>query len=531
MPSSQRWTGCVCKGLKNPLRSAGRPNAWETIELEYRVDLPVDQYVPPPPVAAELAPAPLKLVPGYDATVLPLPADEMPTGLAWRPDGTLVLSSLKGRVLLARDTNGDRLEDKFIPFSDDLAAPYGVACDGDAVDVINKYGLLRLSGRGQPNHDGQATEIAHVLASGWGYTADYHDWAVGLPRDREGNYYVALPCQQDDRSQAAAYLRGMTLKLKPREATSGEPRLFTIEPIAAGLRFPMGLALNRLGDLFCSDNQGNYTPFNELNHLVAGKRYGFINKLEVKPGFSPPFQPAAVDIPHPWARSINGICFLDTPDAVRMKTGSDLFGPFEGQVLACEYTTLQLLRMSLEKIGDTYQGAVYPLSREPNAGEATFEGPICCAIAPDGDVYVGNLRDSLLGLAWAVQHRLRSSACGPRACRCGLAEGASPIATDLRYTSLSRSWPTKHARRRTTTWYRSVASRRRLTAARTSMSSRPRFERSKILPIAGRCDWQLDALARPGFVYEFPVARLPQLAPGQAVVPGRSVLHAPAGTD
>ena len=42
----------------------------------------------------------LAIVPGYDAFCLPLPRDEMPTGLAWRPDGTLVISSLKGRVCL-----------------------------------------------------------------------------------------------------------------------------------------------------------------------------------------------------------------------------------------------------------------------------------------------------------------------------------------------------------------------------------------------------------------------------------------------
>jgi hypothetical protein len=149
--------------------------------------------------------------------------------------------------------------------------------------------------------------------------------------------------------------------------------------------------------LFATDNQGNYTPFNELNHLVAGTRYGFINKLEVKPDFSPPFQPAAIELPHPWVRSTNGICFLDTPPAVRTKLGRPLFGPFEGHILGCEYTNRGLVRMSLEKVGGAYQGAVYPLSRPPADDEPTFEGPIVCAVAPDGDVYVGNLLDSAWG--------------------------------------------------------------------------------------------------------------------------------------
>ena len=185
-------------------------------------------------------------MPGFEATRLPLPTEEMPTGLAWRKDGTLVISSLKGRVCLVRDTDGDGLEDTVKPFSDDLAAPYGVNCTGDAIDVINKYALLRLH---DDDHDGRA-ERTEVLADGWGYTDDYHDWAVGLPRDRAGNYYVALPCQQDDRSEAAAYLRGQTIKLVPERPTDKSSR-YRIEPLTGGHRFPMGLALER-GARTCS---------------------------------------------------------------------------------------------------------------------------------------------------------------------------------------------------------------------------------------------------------------------------------------
>ncbi|HEY5311214.1 MAG TPA: hypothetical protein VIK18_01800, partial [Pirellulales bacterium] len=363
------------------------------LAAQYSSTLPADQFpVDPVPFPPE-TPAKLKVVPGYEAIRLPLARDEMPTGLAWRPDGTLVISSLKGRVCLLRDTDGDGLEDEIKPYSDDLAAPYGVNCTGNDIDVINKYGLLRLH---DSDGDGHA-ENTEVLADGWGYSADYHDWAVGLPRDAHGNYYVALPCQQDERSEAAARLRGWALKLVPQQPTEDNPRSYSVEPFAGGLRFPMGLALNRAGDLFSTDNQGNYTPFNELNHLVAGTRYGFINKLEVKPGFSPPFRPAAIEIPHPWTRSINGICFLYTPEAVQKKLGRPLFGPFEGQLVGCEYNNRALVRMSLERIGDTYQGAVYPLSRPPAEGEETFEGPVVCAVAPDGDLYIGNLRDSAWG--------------------------------------------------------------------------------------------------------------------------------------
>ena len=70
---------------------------------------------------------------------------------------------------------------------------------------LAKFALLRLS----PSSTGSPIWDTHVLADGWGYTADYHDWAVGLERDEEGNYFIALPCQQDPRSEVAANGAGM----------------------------------------------------------------------------------------------------------------------------------------------------------------------------------------------------------------------------------------------------------------------------------------------------------------------------------
>lgn len=361
-----------------------------TAEVFFVSDVPADRFLAPPVEIASAPIVPLDTVPGFDAVQLPLPREVMPTALAWREDGTLIVASLKGRVWLAHDSDGDGLEDRLTLYSDDLAAPYGVAAHGDAIDVINKYALLRLI---DADGDGRA-ERTEVLCSGWGHTDDYHDWAIGLPRDEDGNYYVTLPCQQDNRAPAAAALRGTAIKLIPREPTRDNPQRYRIEEICAGLRFPNGVALSRSGDLFATDNQGNYKPFNELNHLLPGERYGFINKLEAKPGFRPPRREPAVNIPHPWTRSVNGIAFLDTPPAVRRRLGRDVFGPFEGHVIGCEYNERMLVRISLEPADDSFQGAVYPFSLPVPDDAPTFEGPLVCQVAPDGGIYVGSIHDS-----------------------------------------------------------------------------------------------------------------------------------------
>lgn len=382
-------TRIVADKAATVIEPVGKLDTSFKVELTYLSDAKVDQFPPLARPDRRVTQQTLNVVPGFEATRLPVTDEVMPTGLAWRPDGTLVVCSLEGRVWLGRDTNADGIEDQLQPFSDELAAPYGVAAhDAHSIDVINKYALLRLT---DADGDGHA-ERTELLASGWGHTRDYHDWAVGLPRDATGNYYVSFPCQQDERTDTGAVLRGSVVRLARREPSSDDPRRFQIEPLAAGLRFPQGIARSAGGELFVTDNQGNYTPFNELNHVVSGARYGFINRLENKPGFDPPFRTAAVEIPHPWTRSVNGICFLEPPAGAAADAAP--FGPFTGHLIGCEYDTRRLVRMSLETVAGEFQGAVYPFSSEPAAGEETFEGPLVCQVAPDGDVYIGSIRDS-----------------------------------------------------------------------------------------------------------------------------------------
>ncbi|MEW4453168.1 c-type cytochrome [Bremerella sp. JC817] len=332
----------------------------------------------------------LDIIPGWSATRLPITTEMMSIAMDWQPDGSLMAASLKGRIWKLTDTDGDGLEDTYRQFGDEYAAPYGLKAHGKYVDIVNKYALLRLW---DEDGDGIVEKVTN-LSNGWGHTDDYHDWVVGLPQDADGNYYAAIPCQQDGRSKEAARLRGTVVKLTP---TSDDPhkQTYRIEELTAGHRFPMGIARNHQGELFVTDNQGNWNPFNELNHVVPGLRYGFINAVDRKPGFAPPETPPSIAIPHPWTRSVNGICFLETPADVREKLGYDLFGPWEGDLVGCEYDTRRLVRMSLEKVGDTIQGAAYPLTVDPPQDvEKGLLGPISCAVAPDGDLYVSNLRDA-----------------------------------------------------------------------------------------------------------------------------------------
>jgi mono/diheme cytochrome c family protein len=396
-----------------------------TVELHYSTEVPVDNYLQPDPPEILTEEAFIEASPGLSAFRLRLPIHVLPTAFTWRPDGRLLACTLAGQVYLIDDQGVQFGKPTYRVCVDGLSAPYGIVAgeetgedDAASMDVATKQGVLRLAYGREPK-----ISIASVVASGWGCTPDYHDWAIGLVPTVNGEYYLGLPCQQDERTPSGAKLRGSVFKLNPKPKNFDDRQRFTIEPLSTGHRFPMGLAVNKDGDLFVTDNQGNYNPFNELNHVRKGAFFGFVNAIDKKNKDykPPPLSEPAINIPHPWTRSVNGICFLYTPEKLKKETGKEAFGPLEGQLVGCEYDTRRLIRMSLQKIGDTYQGCAYPLSKEPSSPDKGFLGPIVCAVSPRGELYVGSIHESGWGAGNNVGEIVKIKF-EPEKLPCGIAE-------------------------------------------------------------------------------------------------------------
>ncbi len=389
-------------GSPKPSDDQGVPSGWATlpgesspgkpmsaVSFEYRCANHSTLSPFEPPKAPKFAPETVDCVPGYDGVRLPLDRSIMPTGLAWTSDGNLVFTSLKGHVYRARDTDGDGIEDRLEVIEEGLAAPYGLLADGRDLIVAHKPELLRLR-----NIDGdRRADLRSVLATGWGYSENYHDWTCGLVRDARGDFYVGLGSDyaQKSRSLETARWRGKVVRIDG----AGH-----VTPIAHAFRYPTGLAFDGEGRLFATDNQGDQNPFNELNYVVEGRHYGVpsLHEEDLNSSATPP----AVQIPHPWTRSVNGICFL--PDSPQ---GTKWFGALAGQGIGCEYNGRFLVRFTLQEVEGTVQGAVYPFShspdeRLPSAADAVsldpnvhaLSGPLCCAVSPRGDLFIGNIQDS-----------------------------------------------------------------------------------------------------------------------------------------
>ena len=333
------------------------------------------------PTVATLTPKPIvsatveqvTSTPGFTGFRAPIDMSIMPTAMAWLPDGRMAFTSLKGHVWIAEDTDDDGLPDSTTLFEEGLAAPFGILADVDSIIVAHKPEILRLR---DTDGDGRA-DMREVVASGWGYNDNYHDWTSGLIRDPEGNMYTGLGSDysQKGRPQSQDRWRGGVIKIDP----SG-----IVTPLGMSMRYPMGLAIDRYGNLFATDNQGVQNTFNEINHILPGAHYGVPSANQPTDGLQPEIP--ALMVPHPWTRSVNSILFLPETFAVP---------GLRGHGIGCEYDSRFLIRFTLQNVDGILQGASYRFSLpDQEAGGSNFVGPICSAVAPDGAIVIGSIWDS-----------------------------------------------------------------------------------------------------------------------------------------
>jgi len=318
----------------------------------------------------ENRPEKLAGTPGFTAVRLPLTTSIMPTSMTWDQSGKLIFTDLKGKLFRATDSNKDGIEDKLQLLQQGLSSPFGVTMDQGDILVAHKPEVLRL----------KDNNVRSVLIDGWGHNDNYHDWVSGFAYDASGKMYIGTGSNysQKGRPKEASKWRGSVLRIDgTHKATL----------IARGLRYPTGIANDPQGRIFTSDQQGVQNCFNEINQIVPGRAYGVV-------GLYDPPQPetrAAIQMPHPWTRSVNGIFFIPNRDGLR---GLD---PFRGHGIGCEYNNRFLVRFSFQEVDGELQGACYELTESAvnmPLDAPVFLGPMSGAISPDGKIYIGNIHDS-----------------------------------------------------------------------------------------------------------------------------------------
>ena len=309
-----------------------------------RLDLP-NTPAPPkwdlPPTTVDESKDGSLVRPGYKAIAYPRPktvAGEdriMPGAVSVRPhDGQVFVASMKtGELFAVRDPDGTGKNTRFQRYGNGLYQDaLSMLAENDGLFILHRRNLTKIV-----ESQGQPTEFVRIAALPHG-VADTYDMAYGLVRNKAGQFVFGYAPYADAKLPGA----GGALRLTP-----GKPP----EEIAFGMRNPLGWCAGPDGEVFFTDNQGDWVAANKLCHIVEGRYYGWPNRAQ-KQHIEKPAGKTTIWVPYGWARSINGVAYDHT---------GGKFGPFAGQIFMAELMYGgAIVRANVEKVNGVYQGACFP---------------------------------------------------------------------------------------------------------------------------------------------------------------------------
>jgi cytochrome c len=257
-------------------------------------------------------------------------------------------------------TRGNPENIKITRIASGLAEPLGVKVVNDTIYVMQKQELTRLLDN---DKDGIIDEYQTVCA-GWRVSANFHEFAFGLAY-KDGYFYGALatainPGGASTKPQIPD--RGKAIRISKKDGS--------FEFIASGLRTPNGINFGVDGELFITDNQGDWLPSSKLLHITKGSWYGS-RSVNFEGTANMKEKPPVVWLPQD-----------DIGNSPSQPVPIDL-GPYKGQQLHGEVTHGGLKRVFMEKVNGEYQGAVFRFTQG-------LEGGVNRAVwGPDNALYVG----------------------------------------------------------------------------------------------------------------------------------------------
>jgi hypothetical protein len=286
-------------------------------------------------------------------------------GLDVLPDGRVAAAIRKGEIWLVDGVYDDPpIDISFKRIANSLHEPLGVLVDGSDLLTVQRSELTRLR---DTNGDDVIDEYLTV-ANNWGITGNYHEYAFGPKRDGDGRLWLTLNQTIGVKIMATDDWRGWGMMLNE----SGE-----LLPVCSGMRSPCGLGANNLGDMFFTDQQGNWVPTGSLHHMRAGAFFGHVDSLKhMRKPESPIEHPGQIPSKIPLTEALEKIPALKPPaiwfpyrkmgmsatDILSEETGGK-FGPFAGQMFVGDFTMARINRVFLEKVGGEYQGACFPFRK------------------------------------------------------------------------------------------------------------------------------------------------------------------------
>jgi len=337
---------------------------------------------------------------GYDIQAIEIPKEIVlgASGLAFERDGTLLICTREGEVwrFHAHEDSfyDETLKGHWSLFADGLHEPLGITVDpknGD-IFVMQRGELTQLI---DENKDG-AADFYKQISAGWGLTDNYHEYAFGPVRGKDGSFYgtlnTSLSWPQWAKSDKwdiarvhggamgrAAEYRGWCFRVTPEGK---------FEPYASGLRSPAGIAMSPQEELFYTDNQGDWNATSSLHHIVKGRFYGHPSSLFDHPDFKGKDLNSISIEDYDKLRVRPAVWFphgivANSPGEPVWDTTKGKFGPFAGQIFCGDQGRSNIFRIVLDKVDGEYQGSCIRFA------ENLESGCIRNVFAADGSLWIG----------------------------------------------------------------------------------------------------------------------------------------------
>ncbi len=283
------------------------------------------------------------------------------TGVDFFKDGRIAVATIDGDVWVVSGANDDLAKLSWKRYASGMFQSLGLKIVDDVVYVTNRDRIVRLH---DLNQDGEA-DFYENFNGDCEVTRMYHEFALGLETDKEGNFYYN---KGSNLGEASSQHQGKTLKVSKDGST--------LTGFVTGLRAPNGLGGGDGYPLTNSDNEGNWTPASRVNLLKEGGFYGHMGTAFRTP------KPTTYDPPIAWLPRP-----IDNSSGGQVWVSSDKWGPLKGNLLHMSYGQSSLFVMPFEEIDGVPQGGVvkFPLTFASSAMRARFH-PI------DGQMYMVGMR-------------------------------------------------------------------------------------------------------------------------------------------
>lgn len=307
------------------------------------------------------------------------------SGLALLEDGRPMVATRRGEVYILENAyTPDGRGVRYKLFTDGLQEPLGLLPLDGWIYCTQRGELSRMRDR---DGDDRVDDIETVCES-WRISGNYHEYNFGPRLGPEGKLWITTNKPFGEAPFGDVKWRGFALRI----GLDGE-----LLPTSAGLRSPAGLQNSPWGDMFYTDNQGEWCGASKLSHLEPGDFHGHPWGLESceLPEWKHPIPAAPPDgLPmaevaktHP-SFKLPAVWFPydkmgKSPAGMVWDTSEGGFGPFSGQLFVADQHHASLMRVDLERIKGHWQGACFPFR------EGFQCGTLRLAWGSDGSLFVG----------------------------------------------------------------------------------------------------------------------------------------------